>query len=106
MIITFIVNKFLFLKILNSIFMGRSRNLSNKLMVCSGPGCKAWDSEKVLNLVRDAIGEDQNIQPCTMDCTNNCGGGVSIGISNSGKIIKIREPSDVLSLLNPNNGSS
>ena len=87
-------------------FMGHTRNLSNKVMVCSGPGCKAWDSEKVLNLVRDSIGGDQNVKPCTMDCTNNCGGGVSVGMSNSGKIIKLREPSDVLSLLNPNNGSS
>ena len=86
--------------------MGSSRNLNNKVMVCSGPGCKAWDSEKVLKLVRDSIGGDQNVKPCTMDCTNNCGGGVSVGISNSGKIIKLREPSDVLSLLNPNNGSS
>ena len=86
--------------------MGPSRNLSSKLMVCSGPGCKAWGSEKVLNLVRDSIGGDQNVQPCTMDCTNNCGGGVSVGMSNSGKIIKLREPSDVLSLLNPNKGSS
>jgi hypothetical protein len=41
-----------------------------------------------------------------MDCTNNCGGGVSVGMSNSGKIIKLREPRDVLSLLNPNKGSS
>ena len=87
-------------------FMGRSSNLSNKLMVCSGPGCKAWDSEKVLNIVRDSIGGDQNLKPCTMDCTNNCGGGVSIGMSNSGKIIKIRDPRDVLSLLNQNNDSS
>ena len=86
--------------------MGRSINLSSKLMVCSGPGCKAWDSEKVLDLVRDSIGEDQKIQPCTMECTNNCGGGVSVGMPNSGEIIKLRKPSDVLSLLNPNNGSS
>ena len=96
----------MFSNILNSVFMGRSRNISSKLMVCSGPGCKAWDSEKVLSLVRDSIGRDQNIQPCTMECTNNCGGGVSVGMSNSGKIIKLREPSDVLSLLNPNDGSS
>ena len=80
--------------------MSRSRNLSSKLMVCSGPGCKAWDSEKVLSLVRGSIGGDQNVQPCTMACTNNCGGGVSVGMSNSGKIVKLREPSDVLSLLN------
>ena len=105
MIITFIVNKSN-LQHLKLLFMGRSINLSSKLMVCSGPGCKAWDSEKVLSLVRDSIGGDQNIHPCTMECTNNCGGGVSVGMSNSGKIIKLREPSDVLSLLNPNKGSS
>jgi len=75
-------------------------------MICSGPGCKAWDSEKVLNLVRDSIGGDRNFQPCTMDCVNNCGGGVSIGMSNSGKIVKLRKPNDIFSLLNQNEGSS
>jgi hypothetical protein len=86
--------------------MTRSRDLNNKLMICSGPGCKAWDSEKVINLVRNSIEENQNFQPCTMDCVNNCGGGVSIGMSNSGKIVKLRVPSDIFSLLKENNGSS
>ena len=86
--------------------MSRLNNLNNKLMICSGPGCKAWDSEKVLSLVRDSIGGDQNFEPCTMDCVNNCGGGVSIGMSNSGKIVKLRNPNDIFSLLNKNEGSS
>ena len=86
--------------------MNRLKNLNNKLMICSGPGCKAWDSEKVLSLVRDSIGGDRNFQPCTMDCVNNCGGGVSIGMSNSGKIVKLRKPNDIFSLLNQNEGSS
>ena len=30
-------------------------------MICSGPGCKAWDSEKVWNLVRDSIDKDIEI---------------------------------------------
>ena len=86
--------------------MNRLNNLNNKLMICSGAGCKAWDSEKVLNLVRDSIDKDMNYQICTMDCVNNCGGGVSIGMSNSGKIIKLRQPNDIFSLLNQNEGNS
>ena len=86
--------------------MSRLKNLNNKLMICSGPGCKAWDSEKILNLVRDSIDKNMNYQPCRMDCVNNCGGGVSIGMSNSRKIIKLRQPNDIFSLLNQNEGNS
>ena len=86
--------------------MSRLNNLNNKLMVCSGPGCKAWDSEKVLKIVRDSIDKSINYQACTMDCVNNCGGGVSIGMSNSRKIIKLRQPNDIFSLLNQNEGNS
>ena len=97
MIIIIIVNS-----ILEVLKMGYSGSSNGKLMICTGPGCKAWDSEKVLTLVREAIDGDRNIQPCSVSCVNNCGGGVSVGIPDSGKIVKVREPSEVFALLNQN----
>ena len=80
-----------------------SKSTNKKLMVCSGPGCKAWDSEKVLTLVRESMNGNQNIQPCSISCVNNCGGGVSVGLLSSGKIVKLRAPSEVLALLSQSN---
>ena len=97
MIVIIIVNN-----ILEALKMGCSGGSNGKLMICTGPGCKAWDSEKVLTLVREAIDGDQDIQPCSVSCVNNCGGGVSVGMPDSGKIVKLREPSEVFTLLNQN----
>ncbi|SVE25129.1 uncharacterized protein METZ01_LOCUS477983 [marine metagenome] len=83
--------------------MSYSRGINKKLMVCSGPGCKAWDSEKVLTLVRESINGNRSIQPCSVSCVNNCGGGVSVGLPFSGKIVKLREPSEVFALLSQSN---
>ena len=71
-------------------------------MVCSGPGCKAWDSEKVLALVRESMNGNGSIEPCSVSCVNNCGG-VSVGLLFSGKIVKLREPSEVFALLSQSN---
>ena len=73
-------------------------------MVCSGPGCKAWDSEKVLTLVRESINGNRSIQPCSVSCVNNCGG-VSVGIPASKKFVKLREPNEVFVLLNQVNSN-
>ena len=83
--------------------MGYSRGANKKLMVCSGPGCKAWGSEKVLTLVRKSMNGNRSIQPCPVSCVNNCGGKVSVGLPSSGKIVKLREPSEVFALLSQSN---
>ena len=86
-------------------FMNYSRSANKKLMVCSGPGCQAWDSEKVLALARESMNGNRSIQPCSVSCFNNCGGGVSVGLPSSGKIVKLREPSEVVALLSQSNRS-
>ena len=76
---------------------------TRQLKICSGPGCKAWESEKILDLVRDSINQPDysgNTRICRIPCMNKCGGGVSIELSPSGKLLKLREPNQVLKLLN------
>ena len=73
------------------------------LKICSGPGCKAWESEKLLALVRDSINQPGYSGPtriCRVPCMNKCGGGVSIELSPSGKLLKLREPNQILKVLN------
>lgn len=73
------------------------------LKICSGPGCQAWDSEKILNLVRESMdhpnySKGTHIVPVT--CMNKCGGGVSVEILPIGKSLKLRDPNEVLKVLN------
>ena len=84
--------------------MLNTRNLNNKLKVCSEPGCRAWNSEKILTLVRESAFEKQNIKLCSVSCVNNCGG-VSVGIPASKKFVKLREPNEVFVLLNQVNSN-
>ncbi len=73
------------------------------LKVCTGPGCKAWESEKILDLVREAINKpdySRSTKLCRVPCMNNCGGGVSIESSSSGKLLKLREPNEILKVIN------
>ena len=72
------------------------------LKICSGPGCKAWESEKLVDLVRDSINQPDysgKTRICRVPCMNKCGGGVSIEVSASGKLLKLREPNQILKVL-------
>ena len=73
------------------------------LKVCSGQGCKAWDSEKILALVRKSMNHpNEPKETCIspVSCMNKCGGGVSVEILPSGKSLKLREPNEILKVLN------
>ena len=73
------------------------------LKVCSGQGCKAWDSEKILALVRESMNHpNEPKETCIfpVSCMNKCGGGVSVEILPSGKSLKLREPNEILKVLN------
>ena len=80
-----------------------NRNHSTKsLNICSGPGCKAWESEKILDLVRGSINQPDysgKTRICRVPCMNKCGGGVSIEVSPSGKLLKLRDPNQILKVL-------
>ena len=56
-----------------------------------------------MTLVRESAFEKQNIKLCSVSCVNNCGGGVSVGLPSSGKIVKLRAPSEVLAFLSQSN---
>ena len=71
--------------------------------VCSGPGCKAWDCEKFLALIRESMdrpNESKETRVFPVACMNKCGGGVSVEMLPSKKSVKLREPNEILKALN------
>ncbi len=68
-----------------------------KIKICMGPGCKAWDSDKMVNKLRQmqVVGE-----VCIVPCMNKCGGGCSIRLKDRGKVIKLKEERALRILLN------
>ena len=73
------------------------------LKVCSGHGCKAWDSEKIVALIQESMNLPNNSKETCISqvsCMNKCGGGVSVEILPSGKSLKLREPNEILKVLN------
>ncbi len=71
--------------------------------VCSGPGCKAWDCEKFLALIRESMdrpNESKETRVFPVACMNKCGGGVSVEMLPSKKSVKLREPNEILKVLN------
>ena len=71
--------------------------------VCSGPGCKAWDCEKFLALIRESMdrpNESKETRVFPVACMNKCGGGVSVEMLPSKKSVKLREPNEILRVLN------
>ena len=73
------------------------------LKVCSGHGCKAWDSEKILAMVRESVNhsdDPKNTCISAVSCMNKCGGGVSVEMLPSGESLKLRKPNEILKVLN------
>ena len=75
--------------------------------VCSGPGCKAWDCEKFLDLIRESMNqpnESKETRVFPVACMNKCGGGVSVEMLPSKKSVKLREPNEIFKVLNLTQG--
>ena len=68
----------------------------NTISVCTGPGCKAWDSNDLLSKLKKlSIELKKEVHIIESDCLNNCGGGVTIQLSISQEMIKVRNPDNL-----------
>ena len=61
------------------------------ISICTGPGCKAWESDKLLTKLKHlTFNFKKKVHIIESDCLNNCGGGVTIQLSTSHEMIKVR----------------
>jgi NADH:ubiquinone oxidoreductase subunit E len=81
------------------------RNLtqSKDIKVCSGPGCKAWASEKIARQLEGL--ETEGYKVCRVACMRKCGGGATVKAAISGELLKMRNPEEVLQVLFSGNPS-
>ena len=70
--------------------------MSNKIKICTGPGCKAWKSMYMARKLSRSQGS-QGV--CLVPCMDKCGGGVSIRIEGNGEVLKVREKDEVVQLM-------
>jgi NADH:ubiquinone oxidoreductase subunit E len=69
--------------------------------VCKGPNCKAWSSDRIARELRE-IGNASDlrcVKVCRVPCMDACHGGVSVRVNSKGKIIKLKEEEELLSVL-------
>ena len=71
--------------------MVHGSGISSQIFVCIGPGCKAWDSEKLLKKLKGSIYNGYNVNVSDSKCLNNCGGGVTVKLPKSNELVKVRE---------------
>ena len=68
----------------------------NRIKICTGPGCKAWDAEcmakrlQVMDTTSEILG---------VTCMNKCGGGCSVRLKDRGKIFKLRDMSELVNVV-------
>ncbi len=78
---------------------------TKKLKVCTGPGCRAWESKKVLALCwrfKKRTNGGEAVQVVPVRCLNKCGRGAVVRLSPSEKLLKLREPKEAFGVLNQN----
>lgn len=81
----------------------KNRTQSKNIKVCSGPGCKAWASEKI---ARELEGlEREGYKVCRVACMRKCGGGATVKTAFSNGLLKMRNPEEVLQVLFTGNPS-
>ena len=76
--------------------INRELLMSNKIKICTGPGCKAWNSMTIACRLKKLQGSHQ---VCLVPCMNKCGGGASVRLKDRGRIIKLKETNDIVGLL-------
>jgi NADH:ubiquinone oxidoreductase subunit E len=82
----------------------KNKIATKNIKVCSGPGCKAWASEKI---ARELEGlEKEGYKVCRVACMRKCGGGATVKAAFSNDLIKMRDPKEVLQVLFAVNQSS
>ncbi len=69
------------------------------IKVCSGPGCRAWASEKIAREL-EGLGMER-VTICRVACMNKCGGGATVQVSPSNETLKMRTFEEALDVLVP-----
>ena len=70
--------------------------MSEKIKICTGPGCRAWGAELVARRAKKLKGVGEVV---LVSCMDKCGGGVSIRLKDRGKIFKLRKMEEVAKLV-------
>ena len=70
--------------------------MTKRVKICTGPGCRAWDAEFMVNRLRCM---DKNCGVMVVQCMDKCGGGVSIRLKDRGKVFKLRDQDEVGNLI-------
>jgi len=68
------------------------------IKILSGPGCKAWASEKIAR-------ELEGVKVCRVACMRKCGAGVSVQVNSSNELLKMRTCEEALDALMPESQS-
>jgi hypothetical protein len=78
--------------------MMKNRFRAKSINICSGPGCRAWDSEKMVRGLaqNETLLERRGLKVCRVRCMNKCGGGVSVKIASCSKMIKLKSADHIL----------
>ena len=77
----------------------RNSSKGRNIKVCSGPGCKAWASEKI---ARELEGlEMEGVKICRVACMKKCGGGATVQMTPSSEMLKMRSFEEALDTLVP-----
>lgn len=67
-----------------------------KIKICTGPGCKAWEAEKIQGQIvgmEDLI-RQQGYEVHYVSCLNKCGGGACVQFNPGKRLFKLREPQE------------
>ena len=77
------------------------RNKIEKIKICTGAGCKAWEADQIpvhLGSLRELI-EKEGYEVHLVFCINKCGGGACVQMAPGKKLFKLREPQEVCRIL-------
>ncbi len=69
--------------------------MTNKIKICKGPGCKAWNSEGIAS----QLSQTPSNRVCLVPCMKRCGGGASVRLKDRAEVLKLRETAEVAFLL-------
>lgn len=77
----------------------RNTSKNKNIKVCSGPGCRAWASEKIA-LELEGM-EREGVKVCRVACMKKCGGGATVQVTPSSEVLKMRTFEEALDVLSP-----
>jgi hypothetical protein len=81
--------------------MKGSPQVKEKVLICKGAGCRAWESEAICRRFKAGTGDGaaESVQILRVACMRQCGGGVSVKAGAKAPVLKMRHPEEVQSLL-------